>query len=144
MIPQREDAQVKHRVMLTVMSLMSVVLFSIHVIDDIVHGFDQAGIQNAIGILILVVWSYGALVLVERRSGLIILLLGGILATGVPLLHLRGAVVSSRAFAQSPGAFLFLWTLWALGTTGAFSVILAASGLRGLQLGKRGSTAAGA
>ena len=119
----------KHRVLLTVMSVLSTLLFSIHVMDDMVHGFDRVGPQNAFGILILVVWLYGALVSVERRSGLIIVLLGGIFAAGVTMLHLRGAVVTSREFALSPGAFRFLWTLWALGTTGIFSVILAARGL---------------
>jgi len=127
---------VKHSLMLTVTSLLSIVLFSIHVIDDIVHGFDRAGVPY-IGFLILVVWLCGALLLVERRSGLIILLLGGIFATVIPVLHLRGTVVTSREFAQSPGAFLFIWTLWALGVTGAFSVILAVLGLRRLQLEKR-------
>lgn len=127
----------KHRVMLTVTSLISIVLFLNHVIDDMVHGFDRVGIQNVIGILILVVWLYGALVLVERRSGLIIVLLGGIFAAGMPLVHFSGAVVSSREFAQSPGAFLYLWTLWALSVTGTFSVVLAVSGLRSLQLAKR-------
>jgi hypothetical protein len=115
--------------MLRITSLLSILLFSIHVMDDIVHGFDRAGVQNVVGILILVVWLCGALVLTDRPLGLIIVLLGGILAAGVAVLHLRGAIVSSREFAQTPGAFRFLWTLWALGTTGTFSVILVGSGL---------------
>lgn len=105
------------------MSVLSAVLFSIHVTDDMVRGFDRVGIQNVGGILILVVWLYGALVLAERRSGLIIVLLGGLFALVMPLLHWQGATVSSPAFAASPGAFRFLWVLWALGTTGLFSVI---------------------
>jgi hypothetical protein len=128
--------------MLTVTSLLSILLFSLHVTDDIVRGLDRAGPQNVFGMLILVVWVYAALVLVERRSGLIIVLLGGILTAGVPVVHLRGAFVTSRAFAQSPGAFFFIWTLWALSVTGALSVILAVRGLRSLQLQKRDSPTA--
>lgn len=126
----------KHSTLLTVSSLLSILLFSIHVTDDVVRGIDRAGLQNVFGFLILVVWLYGALVLGERRSGLIIVLLGGILAAGVPLLHLKGALVTSREFAKSPGAFLFIWTLWALGVTGMFSVILAARGLWSLRRGQ--------
>lgn len=129
----------KHRVLLTVTSVLSIVLFSIHVTDDAVRGFDRVGPQNVIGILIFVVWLYGALVSVERRSGLIIVLLGGVLATGVSVLHWRGAVVPTREFAMSPGAFLFLWTLWALSATGTFSAILAAQALWRLRAAKRDS-----
>ena len=127
----------KHRIMLTVSSLLSILLFSIHVTDDIVRGIDRVGPQSVIGFLIMVVWLYGALVLSERRAGLIIVLLGGILAAGVPMLHFSGALVSSREFARSPGAFLFIWTLWALGVTGMFSVVLATRGLWSLRRGSK-------
>lgn len=74
--------QVKRNVVLTVMSALAALLFSIHVMDDIVRGLDRVGIQNVGGILILSLWLYAALLLVERRSGLIIVLVGGILAAG--------------------------------------------------------------
>lgn len=119
----------RHSKLLTVLSVLSAVLFSIHVTDDMVHGFDRVGIQNVIGIVILVVWVYGALVLVDRRSGLIVVLLAGLFAFIMPVMHWRGATVSSPAFASSPGAFRFLWILWALGTTGLLSFILAVQGL---------------
>ena len=115
--------------MLMVMSALSCLLFLTHVIDDFVHGFDRVGPQNVVGVLILVVWLYGALVLVDRRAGLIIVLLAGIFAAVIPVLHFQGSIVSSREFAMSPGAFRFLWTLWLLGTTGILSAILAVQGL---------------
>lgn len=134
----------KHSVLLAITSVLSILLFTLHITDDVVRGFDRVGPQNVIGILIMVVWLYGALVSVERRSGLIIVLLGGIFAAAVPVLHWRGAVVSSREFAASPDAFFFLWTLWALGATGAFSVLLAARGLWSLRAAKRKGPTAGA
>jgi hypothetical protein len=49
------------------------------------------------------------------------MLLGGIFAAGMPVLHLTGPGLSVAA-----RAFFFLWTLLALGVIGMFSVILAA------------------
>ena len=114
----------KPNVILTVMSLLSILLFSIHVTDDIVRGFDDWGPQSLFGVLILVVWLYGTLVLSERRSGLVITLLGGLGAALMPVIHMNGN------FAKSSGAFLFIWTLFAIGATGAISVILSLRGLR--------------
>jgi hypothetical protein len=119
----------KPNVMLTVTSLLSIVLFSIHVADDIVRGIEPGTIANLPAVPILVVWLYGTLVLAERRLGQVIILLGALLAAVVPVLHLRGAGVGG-AFAKSSGAFLFIWTLFALGVTGTFTVILLAHGLR--------------
>lgn len=109
-----------HRDLLRVTSFLSIVLFWIHVTDDVVRGTDR--FPNLLGMLIWVVWLYGTLLLAERRSGLAIMLLGGLLATAVPVLHRSGSV----AIAESNGAFLFLGTLLALGVNGMLSVILAA------------------
>jgi hypothetical protein len=115
-------------VMLTVTSLLSILLFSIHVTDDIVRGIEGGGLEHLGGVLILVVWLYGTLVLAERRSGRVIVLLGALLAAAVPVLHLRGAGVGGE-FARSSGAFLFIWTLYALGVTGTFSLVLSVHAL---------------
>lgn len=124
----------KHNVMLTVTSLLSILLFSIHLTGDIVRGIEPGTATNLPAVPILVVWLYGTLVLAERRSGQVIMLLGGLLAAVVPVLHLRGAGVGGE-FARSSGAFLFIWTLFALGVTGTFSFILS---VRGLLSGQRG------
>lgn len=113
----------KHHLMLTVTSLLSILLFSIHLAGDIVRGIEPGTLYNLPAVPIMVVWLYGTLVLAERRTGQVIMLLGALLAILVPVLHLRGAGVGG-AFARSNGAFLFIWTLFALGVTGTYSVIL--------------------
>ena len=130
----------KHSVMLTVTSLLSILLLSIHITQDIVRGISGGGLANLFGMLILVVFTCGTLLLADRRSGLVIVLLGSLLAAGMPIIHMRGAGVGG-AFAQSSGAFLFIWTLYALGVTGTFGMILSALALRRLRSGHLDSRA---
>ena len=125
----------KNNVMLIVTSLFAILLLMIHVSDDIVRRMSGGGLENLFGMLILVVWLCGTLILAERRSGLIITLLGGLFAAGMPVIHMRGAGVGGE-FAKSSGAFLFIWTLYALGVTGAFSFILSVRGLLSLRSAK--------
>lgn len=124
----------KHRAILTLTSLLSLLLFSIHITDDIVRGFDSWGPQSLFGVLIMTVWLYGALVLTERQSGLVIIFLGGLFSTGMPVIHMRANV------ARSSGGFLFIWMLFALGALGAFSLILAVRELRRPQSGSSAAT----
>ena len=121
----------KHSSMLTIASLLSILLFSFHLTDDIVHGLEPGGVQNLVGgSLIMVVWLYGTTVLAERRSGYVIMLLGSLLSFGVSVLHMKGKGVGvASKFATSSGHFRFVWMLIALGVTGLFSFILAARGL---------------
>ena len=121
----------KHSVMLTIASLLSVLFLTFHLADDIVRGYEPGGIANLVGgVLISVVWLYGALVLAERRSGHIIMLLGSLFSLVVPIVHMkgRGVGVASR-LVNSSGHFFFVWTLIAIGVIGLFSVILSARGL---------------
>jgi hypothetical protein len=76
---------------LTVTSLLSALFGTFHVAEDIVRGFEPGGVTNVTFILITVVWLYGAVVLAERRSGYIIMLLGSLLGSGVPVIHMTGA-----------------------------------------------------
>jgi hypothetical protein len=124
----------KRSVMLTIASLLSILLLMLHVTDDIVRGMDKAGPANFIAIAILVVWLYGTLVLTERRPGYIITLIGGIIATVVPVIHLRGTGIVNVV--KSSGGFFFLWTLFALGVLGIFSIILSVRGLWNPQWGQ--------
>jgi hypothetical protein len=117
----------KPSVMLTVTSLLSILWLSIHIAEDIVLGFAPGGLENLFGIAVLVVYLCGALLLSHWRSGLIIVLLGSIIALGMPILHMRGAGVGVK---RSAGAFFFIWTLYALGVSGTFGVILSVSALR--------------
>lgn len=114
--------------MLTVTSLLALVLLSLHLTDDIVRGFEPGGLNNLIGVLILVVWLYAILVLDGRRSSYIVLVLGSAFATLMPVLHLSGTGVGGK-IAASDGGFFFIWTLMALGVSGTFSLILSLQGL---------------
>jgi uncharacterized membrane protein YjgN (DUF898 family) len=110
--------------LLTVTSLLTILLMSLHVTDDIVRGISPPGADNVGAVAIFVVWLIGALVLAERRWGYLIMLLGGLAAVSVPVLHMRGA--RYPAIATSSGGFFFVWTLIAVGVTGTLSVILSA------------------
>jgi hypothetical protein len=123
----------KHNPMLTVTSLLWAVLVTFHWTDDVVRGMAPGGPSGLGGLVILVVWLYGTLLLAERRSGYIITLLGSIGGLGVLVIHMRGAGLVGGRIANSSGVFFWVWTLIALGVTSVFSAILAAQGLWGLR-----------
>jgi hypothetical protein len=73
---------VKDNVRLTVTSLLSMLFMTLHLTSDTVHarvGTAEAGRSTLVVVPILVVWLYGTLVLAERRSGYIIMLVGSLL-----------------------------------------------------------------
>jgi hypothetical protein len=121
--------------MLTIASLLMIVLMLFHLADDIVRGFEPGGVKTYTGVLIAAVWLYGALVLAERRSGHVIMLLGSLLGAGVPLIHMTGAGLVGGRIANSSGKLFFVWTLLTLGVTAVFSLILSARGLWSLVRG---------
>jgi hypothetical protein len=128
----------KQQVTLTITSLLSILLFSLHWADEIARGIEPGTISAAGGLVILFVWLLGTLVLAERRSGLVIMLLGSIMASGVPVLHMQGVgLVGGRIAANSSGALFWVWTLIALSATGTMSLILSALGLWSLQFPSR-------
>ena len=126
----------KHTVTLTITSLLAVLFFAFHWADEIVRGISPGGVSGLGGVVILVVWLYGTLVLAERRLGHIIMLLGSIFGLGVLVLHMRGVGLVGGRIANSSGIFFWVWTLIALGVISAFSVILSARGLWNLQRGQ--------
>src|SRR5262245_1055022 len=115
--------------LLTIASLLSILFASFHLTEDIVRGFEPGGLTNVFGIVILVVWLYGTLALAERRSGYVIMLLGALLGSGIPVIHMTRAGMVGGRIAGSSGMFFWVWTLLSLGVTAVFSVILAAHGL---------------
>jgi len=119
----------KRPTVLLVTSLLSILLLTLHVTDDIVRGISKAEPSNT-ALLVLVVFLYGTLVLAERRSGHVIMLLVGLFAAGMPVIHMRGAHYSE--IARSAGGFFFVWVLWALGGLGGLTFVLSARGLWGL------------
>ena len=126
----------KHSIMLTIASLLSILLLTFHLSGDIVRGMEKGGISNLIAVPILVVWLYGTLVLAERRSGYVIILLGSLLGLGVPVIHMSGAGVGAQITKAPSGGFFFVWTLIAIGVTALFSVILSVRGLWSPQWGQ--------
>jgi len=120
----------KNNVTLTITSLLSVLLFAFHWSDEISRGMESGTISSFGGVIILVVWLGGTLVLGGRRSGYIISLLGGILGLGVLVLHMMGkGMVGGRIPPNSTGAFFWVVTLITLGSTAAISGILAGRAL---------------
>ena len=83
---------------------------------------------------VLALLLYGTLLLNERRSGLVIMLVGSLLTLGMPVIHVMGAGgVFHGAIARSSPAFLFVWTLHAMGVIGLFAFILSVRGLWSLR-----------
>ena len=125
----------KENAILVVTSLLSLLLLTIHITDDIVRGISPAESSNT-ALIVLVLLLYGTLVLAEKRSGHVVMLVVGLLAAAMPVMHMRGAHYGQ--IARSAGGFFFVWTLWALGGLGGLTFILAARGLWRLGRGPSG------
>ena len=130
----------KPNLLLTIASLLSILFTTLHLTSDTVHaraGTPEAGGSTLVAVPILVVWLYGTLMLAERRSGYIIMLVGSLLGFLVCVAHVIGAGGIFRGeIAKGSGPFLFVWTLHALGVTSLFSFILASRALWSLQRGQ--------
>src|SRR5581483_10634730 len=85
-----QGVNVKRNLVLPVASLLSILLASFHLVDDIVYGSEKGVASNVLMAAILAVWLYGTLVLSERRAGQIIMLLGSLLGLAIFLIHLTG------------------------------------------------------
>ena len=130
----------KHNLTLTITSLLSILFMTFHLTSDTLHakvGTPEAGGSTLVAVPILVVWLYGTLVLAERRSGYVIMLVGSLLGLAMPVIHVMGAGGIFRGqIAKSSPAFLFVWTLHTLVVTGLFSLILSVRGLWSLRRGQ--------
>ena len=115
----------KPTVLLTSASMLSILLCTFHLTDDIVHGWEPGTLPNLYALPILVVWLYGTLMLRQRPSGYIIMLLGSLVSLGIPMIHMsgRGIGTASRV-ANTSGHHFFVWTLITLGVSGLFSLVL--------------------
>jgi hypothetical protein len=126
----------KHKVTLTITSLLTIVLFTSHWVDEISRGLEPGTVASLWGIVIIVVYLYGTLALSDRRSGYIIMLLGGIFGLAVLIVHMQGVGIVGRRIAGTSGIFFWVWTLIALGVMGTISVLLAGSGLWSMRGGR--------
>ena len=120
----------KPNVLLTAASLLSILLCTFHLADDIVHGWEPGTLPNLYALPIFVVWLYGTLLLRERAAGYIIMFLGALVSLGIPIIHMsgRGIGAASRV-ANTSGYHFFVWTLLILGVSGLFSLVLSMQGL---------------
>jgi hypothetical protein len=124
----------KHHPTLTISSLLSILLFSLHWADEVARGFEPGTISAVGGLLILAVWLCATLVFGDRRAGLVIVLLGAILASGVPVLHMTGrGLIGGQIAANSSGALFWVWTNIALGANGMLSLVLSVRALWSLK-----------
>ena len=118
--------------LLVTTSVISMLLLTLHLTDDIVRGISPAAPENMYAISVAALLLYATLVHPERKLGIISMLFTGLFAFVMPLLHLRGKRIGE--IAAGPGGFFFIWTLWALGVIGLFQMILA---IRELVLRRR-------
>ena len=142
---QKGESHMKPTAMLTTASLLSILLMTFHLTGDILFKMSPPGLVNLFAVFVLVVQLYGTLVLGGRRAGYIIIFFGSVLGLVMPVLHMKGTRgVLGGDIGSSSQAFLFVWTLLALGITASFSIILSASALLSLpwRRSRRASTGA--
>lgn len=113
----------KKDLLLVLVSVLSIIFMTIHLAGDIVFGMEKGGALNLIILPVLTVWLYGTLALSGKRSGYITMLVGGLLGLLMPVLHMKGNGINPELL-KSDGAFMFVWTLLAIGTTSLFAVTL--------------------
>jgi hypothetical protein len=134
----------KQTAMLTTASLLTILLMTFHLTGDILFKMSPAGLSNLFAVFIFVVLLCGTLLLTGRRAGYIIIFVGSVLALVIPVIHMKGTRgVIGGEIGTSGQAFLFVWTLLALGVTATFSIILSARALLSLpwRRSRRSSTA---
>ena len=112
----------KHNVMLIVASLLSLLLTIVHLTQDVILQA-EGHVKYPIPVVVFALWLYATLMLSNRVWGYIIMLLGGLIGAGMIVVHSPGGVVGKS------GGFFFVWTLFALSTTGWFTAILSARGI---------------
>jgi hypothetical protein len=142
---QKGDSHLKQTAMLTTASLLTILLMTIHMTGDILFRMAPAGLVNLLVVFIFVIQLYGTLVLAGRRAGYVIIFFGSAIGLLISVIHMKGTRgVLGGDIGISGQAFLFVWTLLALGITSTFSIILSARALLSLpwRRSRRTSTAA--
>lgn len=113
----------KPNVTLTVASLITLLLTIVHLSQDVILQA-EGHVKYPIPVVVFALWLYATLMLSDRIWGYIIMFLGGLFGAGMIIVHAKaGGVVG-----KSDGLF-FVWTLFALSTTGWFTMILSARGI---------------
>jgi len=111
----------RQNITLTIVSLLTLLLMTVHFTHDVMHGAEPPrSIMNAS--VILLVWLAVTVLLMGRTVGYVLLLIGSLLAAGMPVIHTMNATTAKWEFS-------FYFTLLALGVTGGFGALLSAIGL---------------
>jgi hypothetical protein len=124
----------KQNSMLKIASLFSLLLLTLHLTDDVVRGMFPGGLGLLYAAIVSGLLLYAMLVLAERRSGQVIMLVVSLIAVAMPYMHTSGAGVAT--IAKSAGGFFFVFTLIALGALGTFTFILSVRELLSKQSGE--------
>lgn len=119
----------KQATLLVISSLLTMLFGMFHLTDDIIRGWAPGRLSNVYVVLVVTIWLYATLLLAERRSGQVIILVLSLLSSYVPVVHMMGKRGITAGIPVSPEGFFFVWTLMALGVTAAFSVVLSVRGL---------------
>jgi len=120
----------KRNLVLQVTSLLSIILASLHLVDDIVYGSEKDAASNVLMVVILAIWLYGTLMLPERLAGHIIMLVGSLLGLTIFLVHLANpGGLAGIEIGKLSGAFFFVWTLLALAVVSLVSLAVSAHGV---------------
>jgi len=123
----------KHNNVLTIASLLSILLLTLHITDDIVRGISKAEPSN-------IAWPFSWCCCTGRwcspngDRGTSSCCSSG--CRGRHARHPHEGGTLRREIAKSTGGFFFVWTLWALGALGGFTFILSARGLWSPQWGQ--------
>jgi len=112
----------KHNVTLRVVSLLTLLLLTFHLTHDTIRQA-EGSMKYPIPVVVFSLWLLAILVSPDRVWGYVMMLLGGLFAAGMIVVHAKGIVV------RSSGGFFFTWTLFALSATGWVTMILSARAL---------------
>ena len=112
----------KHNTVLTVASLLTLLFITFHLTHDVIRQA-EGSVLYPIPVVVFALWLYGTVMLSERVWGYVIMFFGGLFGAGMIVAHSHGFVVGQA------GGFFFVWTLFALSTTGWVTMILSAQGL---------------
>ena len=116
------ERPMKHDVTLTVMSLLTLLLLTLHLTHDTILQA-EGSMKYPIPVIVFSVWLYATLTAPGRVWGYIVMLLGGFFGAAMIVIHAKGTVVGKAE------GFFFVWTMFALAATGWVTLILSARGL---------------
>src|SRR5438045_9752892 len=95
-----------------------------HLTDDIIRGFAPGKLSNVFVVLVVTIWLYATLLLAERRSGHVIILVMSLLSSGIPVVHMTGKRGITAGIPLSAGAFFSLRTRVAPRVPASWRVLL--------------------